>query len=291
MNKKFLSLLLALILCFALVPAVLADSSKSVVYDQEQLFGEADTEMLNTRLAELCDTYNVDVAIVTTTSLDGKTAQEYADDFYDENGIGGGDSKGGILLMISSSERKWAISTAGYGIFAFTDDDLEYISDNFLPYLSDGDWYSACTSFISDCGPCLVAAEEDDQPYDPDDFDNDYDDNYEPITSSGYFSIAWLGMALIVGLIAAFIGMSVMKSGMKSVSMRESAADYLRAGSFKPGRQQDLFLYHTVTMTARPKNNDNDNGGHHGGFGSGGGFSSTHVSSSGTTHGGSSGSF
>ena len=291
MNKKFLSLLLALILCFALVPAVLADSSKSVVYDQEQLFGEADTEMLKARLAELCDTYNVDVAIVTTTSLDGKTAQEYADDFYDENGIGGGDSKGGILLMISSAERNWAISTAGYGIFASTDDDLEYISDNFLPYLSDGDWYSACTSFISDCGPCLVAAEEDDQPYDPDDFDNDYDDNYEPITSSGYFSIAWLGMALIVGLIAAFIGMSVMKSGMKSVSMRESAADYLRAGSFKPGRQQDLFLYHTVTMTARPKNNDNDNGGHHGGFGSGGGFSSTHVSSSGTTHGGSSGSF
>ena len=291
MNKKFLSLLLALILCFALVPAVLADSSKSVIYDQEQLFGEADTEMLNARLAELCDTYNVDVAIVTTTSLDGKTAQEYADDFYDENGIGGGDSKGGILLMISSAERKWAISTAGYGIFAFTDDDLEYISYNFLPYLSDGDWYSACTSFISDCGPCLVAAEEDDQPYDPDDFDNDYYDNYEPITSSGYFSIAWLGMALIVGLIAAFIGMSVMKSGMKSVSMRESAADYLRAGSFKPGRQQDLFLYHTVTMTARPKNNDNDNGGHHGGFGSGGGFSSTHVSSSGTTHGGSSGSF
>ena len=205
MNKKFLSLLLALILCFALVPAVLADSSKSVVYDQEQLFGEADTEMLNARLAELCDTYNVDVAIVTTTSLDGKTAQEYADDFYDENGIGGGDSKGGILLMISSAERKWAISTAGYGIFAFTDDDLEYISDNFLPYLSDGDWYSACTSFISDCGPCLVAAEEDDQPYDPDDFDNDYDDNYEPITSSGYFSIAWLGMALIVLTLARVV--------------------------------------------------------------------------------------
>lgn len=84
--------------------------------------------------------------------------------------------------------------------------------------------------------------------------------------------------------------MSVMKSGMKSVSMRKSAADYLRAGSFKPGRQQDLFLYHTVTMTAKPKNNDNDDG-HHGGVGSGGNFSSTHASSSGTTHGGRSGSF
>ena len=285
MNKKFLSVLLALILCLALIPAVLADSSKSVVYDQEQLFGDADREMLNARLAELCSTYNVDAAIVTAPSLDGKTAQEYADDFYDENGIGGGDSKGGILLMISSAERQWAISTAGYGIYTFTDDDLEYISDNFLPYLSDGDWFGACTSFISDCGPCLVAAEENNKPYDPDGFDNDYNDNYEPIAAGGYFSIAWLGMALIVGLIAAFIGMSVMKSGMKSVSMRESASDYLRAGSFRPGRQQDLFLYRTVTMTARPRDNDNDGGGHHGGF------SSTHVSGGGTTHGGRSGSF
>lgn len=291
MNKKFLSVLLALILCFTLIPSVLADSSKSVVYDQEDLFGDADTDMLNAKLAELCNTYNVDVAIVTAPSLDGKTAQEYADDFYDENGIGQGDAKGGILLMISSTERKWAISTAGYGIYAFTDDDLEYISDNFVPYLSDGDWYSACTSFIKDCGPCLVAAEDDDQPYDPDGFDNDYDDNYEPVSDGSYFSVAWLGMALIIGLLASIIGMSVMKSGMKSVSMRESATDYLRAGSFRPGRQQDLFLYHTVTMTARPKNDDNDGGGHHGGFGSGGGFSSTHVSSGGVTHGGRSGSF
>ena len=290
MNKKFLSVLLALILCIMLIPAVLADSSKSVVYDQEKLFGDADTDMLNAKLAELYNTYNVDVAIVTEPSLDGKTAQEYADDFYDEYGIGRGDTKGGILLMISSAERQWAISTAGYGIYAFTDSDLEYISDNFLPYLSDGDWYGACTSFIADCGPCLVAAENDEQPYDPDDFDNDYDDNYEPIASDGWFSIAWLGMALIVGLIAAVIGTSVMKSGMKSVSMRESAADYLRAGSFKPGRQQDLFLYRTVAMTARPKNNDSD-GGHHGGFGSGGGFSGTHASRGGATHGGRSGSF
>ena len=87
MNKRFLSVLLALMLCLALIPTVFADSSKSTVYDRENLFGDADTDMLNARLAELCNTYNVDVAIVTAPSLDGKTAQEYADDFYDENGI------------------------------------------------------------------------------------------------------------------------------------------------------------------------------------------------------------
>ncbi len=290
MNKKLLSLLLALVLCLTLIPAALADSSKSVVYDQEGLLSDSECEMLNAKLDELYRTYNVDVAIVTTASLDGKTAQEYADDFYEENDIGQGEDNDGILLMISGSERQYAITTTGYCIYVFTDDELEYISENFLPSLSDGDWFSACTSFISDCGPCLVAAEDDDYSYNTDDFDNDYNGNYDPISSGGYFSVAWLGMALIIGLIAAFIGLRIMKSGMKSVSMQSSAADYLRPGSFKPGRQQDLFLYHTVTMTARPKDDDND-GGHHGGFGSGGGFSSTHSSGSGTIHGGRSGSF
>ncbi len=290
MNKKLLSLLLALILCLALIPAVLADNSKSVVYDQEGLFDASELEMLNTKLEELSRTYNVDAAIVTTASLDGKTAQEYADDFYDENGFGRGDDLDGILLLISGTERQYAISTSGSCIYAFTDADLEYISENFIPDLSDGNWCSAGLSFINDCGPCLAAAEDDDYVYDPDDFDNDYDDGYVLIGSSSYFSLPWLFMALFIGLIAAFIGMRIMKSGMKSVSMQASAADYLRAGSFKPGRQQDLFLYHTVTMTARPKDNDND-GGHHGGFGSGGGFSSTHVSGGGATHGGRSGSF
>ena len=291
MNKKLLSLLLALILAVALIPAVLADNSKSIVYDQEGLFDASELEMLNTKLEELSRTYEVDAAIVTTASLDGKTAQEYADDFYDENGLGQGENLDGIMLLISGAERQYAITTSGSCIFAFTDYDLEYISENFLPSLSEGNWCSAGLSFINDCGPCLVAADEDDYVYDPDDFNNDYDGNYNPISSSGYFSIAWLGMALFIGLIAALIGMNIMKRGMKSVSMQSSAADYLRAGSFRPGRQQDLFLYHTVSMTARPKNNDNDGGGHHGGFGSGGGFSSTHTSSGGATHGGRSGSF
>lgn len=96
-----------------------------------------------------------------------------------------------------------------------------------------------------------------------------------------YFNQVWLIGALIVGLIVALIVTLSMKRGMKSVSMKSSAADYLRAGSFTPGRREDLFLYHTVSMTAKPKNDDNDCGG----------FSSTHVSSSGSTHGGRSGSF
>lgn len=96
-----------------------------------------------------------------------------------------------------------------------------------------------------------------------------------------YFNSVWLIGSLLVGLIVALIVTLSMKRGMKSVSMKSSAADYLRSGSFTPGRSEDLFLYHTVSVTAKPKDDDNDRGG----------FSSTHVSSSGSTHGGRSGSF
>ncbi len=242
MKKKLLSFILALLLCVSLIPAALADSDKSIVYDREGLFDEYDTEIISGKLAELNRIYGVDVAVVTASSLDGKTAEEYADDFYDENGIGQGASKDGILLLISESERVWAISTSGSCIDAFTDSDLDYIAGNLLPYLSDGDWSGAAISFADDCGPCLsaYASEPDDGNY-SDDADNT-DDDYDYTPSVMYFNSVWLIGSLLVGLIVALIVTLSMKRGMKSVSMKSSAADYLRSGSFTPGRSEDLFL-------------------------------------------------
>ena len=254
MKKKLLSFILAFLLCVSLIPAALADSDKSIVYDREGLFDEYDTEIISGKLAELNRIYGVDVAVVTASSLDGKTAEEYADDFYDENGIGQGASKDGILLLISESERVWAISTSGSCIDAFTDSDLDYIAGNLLPYLSDGDWSGAAISFADDCGPCLSAYEPDDGNY-SDDTDNT-DDDYDYTPSVMYFNSVWLIGSLLVGLIVALIVTLSMKRGMKSVSMKSSAADYLRSGSFTPGRSEDLFLYHTVSVTAKPKRSE-----------------------------------
>ncbi len=308
MKRKALSLLIVLVLVTALCPAVLADNSMSRVYDNEGLFDDFDIDLLNEKLAEVSSTYEVDVAIVTAASLDGKSAEAYADDFYDETGIGQGENKDGIILLLSSSERKYAVSTSGYAIFAFPDAYIDAMCDEFVPYMSDGDWYGACMSFIESCGVYLVKAYDDPSGttpdnFDPDDFDGDYDDDYEPITdpdgydSSGhsplYFSPVWFAAALFIGIIAALIVLSSMKSGMKTVKMQSAASDYVRPGSFALTESRDTYLYMTVTRTAKPKDDGGSGGGgsHHGGFGSGGNFSSTHTSSSGSMHGGRSGSF
>lgn len=52
-----------------------------------------------------------------------------ADDFYDYNGYGYGEEGDGIIFLISMEERKWQISTCGFGITAFTDAGQEYMAD------------------------------------------------------------------------------------------------------------------------------------------------------------------
>lgn len=290
--KKLISLISSLVLCLVLASPVLADVEQCLVYDNEGLFSYNEIAELEAALQDVCLEYDVDAAIVTAPSLDGKTAEEYADDFFDENYLGSGADNDGILLLISGSERQWAVSTSGYAIYAFTDDIIDSMADEFVPFMSDGDWFAACESFAGNCSFYLDYANDDNYYYEESDFDSYYNSDFELISSKPTgFQPLWLLAAVVIGLITALIVMTIMKSGMKSVKMQSAAANYVRRDSFKLNESHDLFLYHTVTRTARPKDNDNDSGSHHGGFGSGGGFSSTHMSSGGSMHGGRSGRF
>ena len=93
------------------------------------------------------------------------------------------------------------------------------------------------------------------------------------------FSIVYLGVALVIGLVTALIVTGVMKGQLKSVAPQRDATDYVRQGSMNVTRSNDFYLYSTVSKSAKPKNEDNSGG------------SSTHTSSSGDTFGGSSGKF
>ena len=72
-----------------------------------------------------------------------------------------------------------------------------------------------------------------------------------------------------------------MKGKLKSVREKAAADSYVKRDSMVLRENSDLFLYHTVTKTARAK--DSDSGSDSG--------SSTHTSASGATHGGGSGKF
>ena len=238
----------------------LADFADLLDADQE--------EELEAKLDQVSEDYNCDVVILTEESIDGAKPMDYADDFFDYNDYGMGSDKSGILLLLTMEERQWWMSTHGDAIRIFTDAGQNYISDEFVSYLSDGDYYEGFTKFADLCEEFIVQAQNG-EPYDTGNLPEE----------SLPFYITFL-IALVIGFILAVIVSVVMRSGMKTVHMKPNASDYMKAGSLHINRSRDMFLYHHISRTAKPKAES-----------SGGGGSSTHTSSSGQTHGGSGGSF
>ena len=77
-------------------------------------------------------------------------------------------------------------------------------------------------------------------------------------------------VSLGIGLVLAFLCTMGMRAQLKSVRTQDSAVDYVRQGSMALTRSNDIFLYHTVTKTAKPKDSDSSSGGSdsdHGGTG------------------------
>lgn len=251
--KRFVLCVLALLIA---VTGVISASALSLaftsVHDYEGLLTTDELFELSQKLDTISETYQCDVVIVTTDNLEGRTATEYADDFYDYNGFGYNSSRDGILLLVSLSERKWATSTCGKAIDIFNDSDLYSIEDEFVPYLSAGDYYTAFDTFADLCE--------------------------KELSTHGklQFSIVYLFAGTFIGVVIAFIVLLIMKGQLKSVRHQSAAQNYLRQGSLNVTEKRDIFLYSTVSKRAKPK----DNGG-----------SSTHRSSSGSSHGGHSGSF
>ncbi|MGN1480825.1 TPM domain-containing protein [Porcipelethomonas sp.] len=236
------------------------------VVDDADLISDDTEEELCERIEYINDEYRFDVVIVTTDSIDGAIPMEYADDFYDYNGYGAGPYNDGILLLVSMEDRDWWISTAGYGIDAFTDYGIDVIGDTIVPDLSDGNYDSAFSTFLDLTEDFLNEALE----------DTPYDVNHKYKTAFNYVIAVLIGLG--IGLVIAIIVVLVMKSKMKSVVSLRNANNYIENNSLNIKRSNDIFLYKNVTKTKKPEPSSS-------------GGSSTHSSSSGSSHGGGGGKF
>lgn len=272
MKKRVVSIIFAIFLVSLSVLPAFAESEGASTYgrlvDNAKLLSEDEYSQLKEHIDTVSEKYTFDVVIVTEKSIGDKTATEYADDFFDYNGYGEGDNHDGILFLLDMENRKWAISTIGAGIPYFTDYGQEKIMDDVKPYLSDGEYYDAFDTFVTMCDDYINTAITDEP----------YDVNNQPKTIIPIYYIIFGGVG--IGALVGFIVVLIMKSKLKSVRMQPLASSYVKSGSFNVTEHSDLFLYRNISKTAKPKDNDSSSGG-----------SSTHTSSSGTSHGGSSGSF
>ena len=257
--KKVLTVLLALLIFLSLAAPAFAEAMPRLV-DQADLLNDWEEASLLSELDAISSRHGMDVVVVTADTLDGKSPMAYADDFYDYNGY----CEDGILLLVSMEDSDWWISTAGYGITAFTDAGIEYLGNRFVPSLSDGDYAGAFGIYADHCDEFITQAKTGD-PYDT-----------HNLPKEPFAFLMNLAICFVIGLVIAAIATAIMKGQLKSVRSQAGASSYVKSGSLNVTHRQDLFLYRDVKRTAKPK----DSGG-----------SSTHTSSSGRSHGGGGGKF
>ena len=264
-------------------------AAENRVFDDAKLFSADEITQLNEKIETLTSEFNQDFVVVTTDDAQGATAQEYADDYYDEHGFGIGESKSGVLFLIDMDNREVYISTCGEMIDYLTDARINAMLDNAVSHLKQKEYYAAADDFLSIAQTYLMAGIPDNQ-YRQDISDPDYP--MEEIDIVPQENSSPVVAVIFVAIIALVVGGICCGSIAAKYNMSFSAYQY----PFRQKSQvqficiEDRFRNQTLTHhhIDPPDSRGHHGGGYHGG---GGGLSSTHTSSSGTTHGGGGASF
>ncbi len=238
------------------------------IVDGAELISQSDVDRLNEKLDSYSEELDFDIGIVTVNSTDGSSPMVFADDYFDYNGFGMGNSgEDGVLLLISMEDRDWYISTSGFGITAISSDyGVDHIGERIRPALSDGDYAGAFDTF-ADTVKDFVKQAQTGEPY-----------GYSKKAKDPFPFVKNILICLLIGIIVGLIAVLIMKGKLKTVRKNNFAADYVVNNSMKLTQNRDYYLYTRHTQRLKPQQNSSHSSG-------------SHTSSSGHSHGGGGGHF
>lgn len=246
MMKRILSVILAIFLVQALCVTVFAENvllvapgDAPLLQDMADLLTDGEEAALLQTLQKTSDAYGADVCVVTMSQVEGDV-ERYANNFYDEAGIGHGDDKAGVLLFVSMDPRWVNIVGNGFAAEAIGESEIESILDAITSDLSDGYYADAFQSFAEEC------------------------DYYLDGHINGFpFEFGMnLVIALVIGLIVALIVTGVFKGQLKSVRKQDRANVYVKPGSMQLTQSGDYFMYRNVTRTVKQQSSSSSGSGY-----------------------------
>ena len=244
--KRFFSVFLAAVLLMVL--AVPASAAESYIWDEAGLLTEEGRAELNETAREIsertgCGVYFLSIPDYTVY---GKgTIGETADWLYSEKGLGVGNNKDGVLLVLSMADRDYSLIPHGFGGTAITVTGLDYITESFRDSLRDDDWYHGVYDYLNATDTLLTRARNGDI------YDRD------KVSSGSQWT--W---SLIIGLSLALIVCITQQAAMKKkVREQTQALGYLKKGSVNITRRSDRYTHTTETRVKINNDKDSSSGG------------------------------
>ncbi len=274
MVKKFSVLLLMLVLSLSFAAA------DAQVADNANLFTEGEIS----QITDICDrieqTYQVDMFVLTSNDVPDGQTQSYADDYYDEHGLGIGDDNAGMLYLMDMNNRKCYISTCGVMIDYITDDREEGIFDAGWDEMLSGQYGRSVILSLQQTERYLSQGRERGQFRFDEETGERYTLLYNPLTSTEKIVAAAAGLIVMIVFITSISRAYNLKKSTYSYDLNDLSGITM-------SRNDVRFLREHVTRVKRSDPHDHPGGGpSHGGGGPSHGGSGTHSSSSGHTHGG-----
>ena len=248
--------------------------------DSEKLVSSEDNDQILNKFFQLSETHQFEIVGVTKAECSDNAAREAAD-YFENNNYGYGDTRDGIILIVSEASRNVGLAALGSGVEKFPDDILDYIRETITPSLSDGKYAEAFNTYadmvdqeLTTPGTLKAAAEKAAEEKAAEEAARKKAEQPLRIIVAAVFG-------LLVGFLLSMIPVSAMKRKLNSVAMQSGASLYTVPNSMILTNQRDIYLYRTVTRTKRVKETTSSSGR------SGGGG----TSSSGRSYSGSSGKF
>ncbi len=258
---------------------VFADSygETEKVYDQADLFTDAEEEELRADAAALAAEIQMDVVIATTENTYFMETYEYATYFYEEMQIGYGADQKGFLFLIDMDNREVYINEfdASEEGFELSTAERDKILDRIMEHMYDGDYYGAGARFLKELPKYVGNGVSGDTDY------WDAIENGEPEPAPTRLSWQYrfkenLPICVLISLVIAGVVLFILYIRQKSGG-GAAAVDYQK-GEVHIVKKADRFQNTTVTKTRIVTETRSGGGGgggssFHGGGHSGGGRS------------------
>lgn len=278
--RKLLAIIMSMLLLISVPLTAFATSELPMIVDNADLLSGDEEAYLEDTAQQIRNQFEMDVVILTVDSLQGKSAQDYADNYYDDHGYGYGTNASGCIFLLAMAEREWYISTCGDAIFALTDYGIQVVGETALSYLSGNNYAEMFTMYLSLVEDHFQAYQQGS----PIDGNADYSGDYyhgdqESVVYYEEDTSPSIVLSLIIGFVVAGITVLIMRSSMNTKKRKYTATEYMKKDSFRLRRHSDIFLYSNISKVRKQQNS------------SSGGGSSVHRSSGGRSHGGGGGKF
>ena len=229
----------------------------------------------------------MDVVIVSAYADGERSAEEYADDYYDYGGFGVGKKASGVLLLYymdgpGQPGGECYISTTGTMINMLTDERIESILDDVYGDLGNRDFAGAAEHFLEDVKAYVKEGVESGQ--------YTYDRDTGEIVRYHSIRLYEVAIAMVIaGILAGSVCLDIKKRYAMKQSSREvsnSLQAYRADCAFHFSVAGDKMVNKYVRSVPIPRNTSSGSGGRGHSGSSSAGRSTIHTSSSGSSHGG-----